>query len=281
MAAFAGYIRVSQVGGRSGPSFISPDVQEQTIRQLAKAHSLELSGIVQELDVSGGRPVDDRKLGELVRSVEAGDSGGIVVWKLSRFSRDLLDGVTVADRIIRAGGRLLAEDFDSNQGMSKAILGFLLGWAEEERDSRRSGWRAAQERAVARGIHLAPTPVGYLRTDEGTLVPGPDADLVRKAFQGRAKGASIRDCADLLGTSKSGTRSLFKSRTYRGPCPDGRYRQRECAPAACLRAPLAAGTAGARSTGQGRVDCEPGSLGGSRPVRCLRLHLFGHGWRQG
>jgi site-specific DNA recombinase len=217
VANFAGYIRVSQVAGRSGPSFIGPDVQEQTIRRLAKAHGLELSGIVQELDVSGGRAVDDRKLGELVRAVEAGDSGGIVVWKLSRFSRDLLDGVIVADRVIRAGGRLLAEDFDSNQGMSKAILGFLLGWAEEERMARRSGWRAAQERAVARGVHPTKTPVGYSRTKEGRLIPDLEkAGLVLEAFQARARGASIQDCADIVGASYSGARAMFKSSTYLG-----------------------------------------------------------------
>jgi DNA invertase Pin-like site-specific DNA recombinase len=217
VAAFSGYIRVSSVSGRAGASFISPDVQEQTIRRLAKAHGLELSSIVQELDVSGGRAADDRKLGELVRAVEAGDSGGIVVWKLSRFSRDLLDGVTVADRIIRAGGRLVAEDFDSNSGMSKAILGFLLGWAEEERDARRSGWRAAQERAVARGVHPTKTPIGYRRTEESTLVPDPEtAERVLQAFQARAQGASLQECADIAGVSHSGVRAMLKSPTYLG-----------------------------------------------------------------
>ncbi len=214
---FSGYVRVSTVGGRAGPSFISPDVQEQTIRRLALAHGLELSGITQELDVSGGKPVEERQLGQLVRDVESGASAGILVWKLSRFSRDLLDGVTVAHRVTAAGGRLLAEDFDSSQPMSKAILGLLLGFAEEERDARRAGWRAAQESAVARGVQPTKTPRGYLRTQEGTLVPDPaTADLVRQAFQARAQGASLQACADIVGGSKSGVRSLLQSSTYLG-----------------------------------------------------------------
>ena len=92
----------------------------------------------------------------------------------------------------------------------------FAGYIRVSQVAGRSGWRAAQERAVARGVHPAPTPIGYRRTDEGTLVPGPDADLVRKAFQVRAKGASVQECADLPGTSKSGTRTLFKSQTYLG-----------------------------------------------------------------
>jgi site-specific DNA recombinase len=176
-----------------------------------------LSAVVAELDASGAKPVDDRKLGDLVRAVEAGQSGGIIVWKLSRFSRDLLDGVTVADRVIRAGGRLLAEDFDSASGMSKAILGFLLGWAEEEREGRRAGWRAAQERAIARGVPPGRVAYGYIRTEDGTLAPDPEtADRVRAAFRARAQGASLYECAEIAGVSYSGARTMLASPTYKG-----------------------------------------------------------------
>src|SRR4051812_21559395 len=110
---FVGYIRVSDVNGRNGGSFISPDVQRETIERVAQAKGLELGEIVQELDVSGGKRVEDRKLGELVRAVEHGEAAGVIVWKLSRFSRSLLDAVEATNRITRAGGRLIAEDFDS------------------------------------------------------------------------------------------------------------------------------------------------------------------------
>jgi DNA invertase Pin-like site-specific DNA recombinase len=113
---FDGYIRVSDTKGRSGERFLSPDIQRDTIRQLAKTKGVELNEpIVEELDVSGGKRVEDRKLGRLVERVERGESDGIVVWKLSRFSRSLLDAVETTKRITDAGGRLIAEDFDSMQ----------------------------------------------------------------------------------------------------------------------------------------------------------------------
>jgi len=106
--------------------------------------------------------------------------------------------------------------------MGKAILGLLLGFAEEERTARKAGWRAAQERAIARGVHPTKTPVGYQRTKAGTLVPDPDkAGLVLQAFQDRARGSSIQECADLLGISSSGARSMFKSQTYLGHARTG------------------------------------------------------------
>jgi hypothetical protein len=70
--------------------------------------------------------------GRLVERVERGESAGTVVWKLSRFSRSLLDAVETTKRITDAGGRLIAEDFDSKQSMSKALLGLMAGLAEEE-----------------------------------------------------------------------------------------------------------------------------------------------------
>jgi DNA invertase Pin-like site-specific DNA recombinase len=189
----------------------------EAIRRLAAANKLELGEIVQELDVSGGRDIDDRRLGALVRAVESGESAGILVWRLSRFSRNLLDGVTVADRVTRAGGRLLATDFDSSQPMSKAILGLLLGFAEEERVAKQEGWRIAEERAIARGIHLSKAPRGYLKSTDGTLAVDPDqVEIVSAAFQARARGASLTECADLLGMSRTGVRRLLKSTTYLG-----------------------------------------------------------------
>src|SRR6266540_1084355 len=88
-----GYIRVSRVNGRSGESYRSPGDQRAVIERLAAAHGLTLGEVVIEEDVSGSRKIAQRELGRLVEKVEAGQSGGLIVWKVSRFSRSLLDGV--------------------------------------------------------------------------------------------------------------------------------------------------------------------------------------------
>ena len=50
-----GYIRVSQVNGRSGDRFISPQVQRDQIQGYARLHGHQLGVIFEELDQSGGR----------------------------------------------------------------------------------------------------------------------------------------------------------------------------------------------------------------------------------
>ena len=239
-----GYIRVSRVAGREGESFISPDVQRATIERLAATKGMELGEVVQELDVSGGVAIDQRELGRLVRKVEAGESDGIIVWKVSRFSRDQLDCITVARRIADAGGVLIGDDLDTSAPMGRAMLGFLSGWAEEERDHRRASWDEARRRAVARGATVSPTPVGYIRGTGGRLAPDPrDGAVRRRGVQpacgrrvvagsgglsdgrGRATAREEREAWSERWWGRSrGVMAVIRNEVYRGASVSGEYR---------------------------------------------------------
>lgn len=219
---FLGYVRVSRVGDRSGPAFISPDVQRDTIERLAAANGLELAELVEELDVSGGKAAEERRLEELVASIENGDAGGLLVWKVSRFSRSLVDGILTAERIRKAGGRIIGSDLDTGQPMGRALLGFLLGWAEEELDARRAGWREAQVRAAARGAYPSRTPLGYRKDSEGRLVvDSATADIVTRVFRMRATGSTLGECAAVLDAPASSVRALLSNTAYLGRIEHG------------------------------------------------------------
>ena len=85
------YIRVSQVRGRSGPSFISPTQQRERIEAWIKAFGHERGEVFEELDASGARR-DRPKLQEAIERIERGESDGIVVAKLDRFGRSSWTG---------------------------------------------------------------------------------------------------------------------------------------------------------------------------------------------
>lgn len=196
--AFDGYIRVSRVNGRTGDSYRSPGDQRAAIERLAQAHGLKLGEIVTEEDVSGSKKASQRELGRLVEKIEEGRSAGLIVWKVSRFSRSLLDGVTTASRISEAGGRLLGEDLDTSAPMGKALLGLMLGLAEEELDARRAGWKTAVDGAIQRGVYIGTTPVGFTKQADQTLRQNADAKVVREVFLSRASGRSWHSLADDL-----------------------------------------------------------------------------------
>ncbi len=76
-----GYVRVSGVGGRGGDSFLSPDLQRQSIERVCDREGLHLVDVVEELDRSGGdawRPLWNRSDGRLRRGVDQAVEQGAV-----------------------------------------------------------------------------------------------------------------------------------------------------------------------------------------------------------
>lgn len=70
-----GIVRVSQVNGRSGESFHSPDTQRERIRDACQRNGWDLLAVHEELDVSGGKPLAQRPgLLAAVLAVEQGRS---------------------------------------------------------------------------------------------------------------------------------------------------------------------------------------------------------------
>src|SRR5687767_6207399 len=103
------YIRVSRVAGREGETFISPDVQRETIARHIKGGGHEFVGEQIDLDQSGGK-IDRPGFERALAAVEAGEADGIAVAKLDRFARSVAGAAKALDRLEAAGGSLVAVD---------------------------------------------------------------------------------------------------------------------------------------------------------------------------
>ena len=237
--AFDGYVRVSDVGGRGGESYRSPGDQRAIVERLAGRFGLTLDEVVSEEDVKGSTAIEERELGRLVRKVEQGESGGLVVWNVKRYSRNWRDGLLVADRIFAAGGRLLAEDFQHVGMGARSMLSFVLELGEEDLRQRTETWDRSTAGAVARGIHSGSVPpLGYewpvtvIELGEGRrrvkklgpLEPTGDGPRVRAAFEAKAAGAPMSEVARILGVkSKSAATRVLQNRVYLGEARSGRH----------------------------------------------------------
>src|SRR5262249_4696444 len=102
-----GYVRVSQVSGRGGARFISPIVQREQIEAWAKAHGAVVGEVHEELDESGAR-ADRPLLLRAIERVETKECDGVVVAKLDRFGRSLVDSLAAIERIRKAGGTFVS-----------------------------------------------------------------------------------------------------------------------------------------------------------------------------
>jgi DNA invertase Pin-like site-specific DNA recombinase len=87
----AGYIRVSRIGGRSGEGYISPDEQRQQIERYASELGVRVADDAwgDDQDYSGGnfnRPGWEG----IVKRIESGELGGVIVLRVDRFARTCL-----------------------------------------------------------------------------------------------------------------------------------------------------------------------------------------------
>ena len=309
-----GYVRVSRVGGREGESFISPDVQKEKIAKHADLHGHSVVDVVVELDASGGR--DDRpKFQETLERIERGETDGVIVARLDRFVRSVAGAVRALERIKDAQAMLVSVDdgWDTSTAMGKFGLHLSLALGELELDRVKETWAVAQERAIRRGVHFAPTPpFGYRRGAGGKLEPVAEtAKLVGEVFRRRAGGESLTALAGFLNDADVGgpkgsiqwnagaVKRLLQNRAYVGEAYYGSLAQPEAHPAIAtqaefeaaqwsrlapsrLREPegaLLAGLlrcAGCRRAMQ-RTVAQPSSNGqpGSRDYRCRRHFTSG------
>jgi len=212
------YTRVSEVGGRGGDAFGSPDEQEASCRAFAATRGWEVDEVVYEGDVSGATPVEARDLGRLIRKCEARESEGILCRHLDRFGRNMVEGMLAYKRLDSCGTRLVAvaDGIDSTDPGAKTLLGFRLVMAEELFDRNRAARMNGKERAVHRGVYAAIAPFGYTKDDEGRLQPNDDAVTVRAIFRARADGRGFSDIAREAPLTRSGVRRVVMNRAYVG-----------------------------------------------------------------
>src|SRR3954449_1868438 len=196
-----GYIRVSRVGDRSGESYISPDLQRRSIEVWAAERGVEVIFHEPEENVSGGtmyRPVFNR----LMDRIRTRESGGLVVWKLDRFARTLVGGLTTLNELTQRRALFASATeplFDFTTADGRIFLQLNLMIAEYFRERTRESWQTSLTYAVGRGVHIAPVvPYGYDKDAGKRLVPNRAAPFVREAFERRAAGTPFPQIADWL-----------------------------------------------------------------------------------
>jgi DNA invertase Pin-like site-specific DNA recombinase len=196
------YIRVSDVKGRSGESFISPKEQEDRCRSALAARGLEVGDVYTDLDVSGGT-MERPEFAKIRKRIEDGVSGGIVVARIDRFGRTVARALDAIEEIDHAGGVVITAegDFDTSTAVGELVLGMMLQLAQFELRRIRENWSAAKRRAVERGVHIAPrVPAGYRRNEQTKILEpdGKHAKTIRDAYTMAARGDSYARIATLL-----------------------------------------------------------------------------------
>lgn len=181
------YRRVSQVAGREGDGFQSPELQAKAIEAYAGIHGHSVTPNPPELDVSGSklkRPILDK----IIARIRNDESDGMIVNDLDRYSRDVLGANLLLVEIKEAGGTLVSvhENIDITTPDGKMMFDFRMVIAENYLARSREKWAEAQRHAVEKGIYTENfVPPGLEKREDRRLYLSPDAPIIKQAWQMR------------------------------------------------------------------------------------------------
>lgn len=222
-----GVVRVSQPHGREGESFSSPKDQLAAIERLCDDQGWELAACHEEMKVSGDALLEDRPgLSQAVTGILSGNAQIIVADTTERLWWNHEVRAQVLRLVETAGGEVWSADQGNltSGNAAEEFSGTVRTAADRfSRQQNAEKSRRAVQRAVARGVvPWSGTGPGYLRGNDGRLVPDPaTAPIVVEAFERRDSGETVKQVRAYLASqgirrSYHGTSTLLKSRIVLG-----------------------------------------------------------------
>jgi site-specific DNA recombinase len=168
-----GYVRVStDEQSREG---VSLDVQTEKVRLYAQLHDLDLVDVIVDGGISA-KTLDRPGLSRILAMLDAGDVGGVVIAKLDRLTRSVVDLGTLLDRYFgeRAGKQLFSvgDSIDTRTAAGRLVLNVLMSVSQWERETIVERTRAAVDHKRSKGERIGNVPYGFtLGPDGKQLVP--------------------------------------------------------------------------------------------------------------
>ena len=185
--------------------------QETKLRQDVAERGFSVYRVYRDGGVSGAA-ADRTALSELMADARAGRFEEVLVWSVSRLSRNLSFLLTVMEELEQLGIRFpsLSESFDPATPDGKFILSALGAIAEMQRESWMEASRIGMEQRVRSGRWNGGTVLGYESVPDpsdprgGTrleIVPE-EAALVRQIFEMYAEGLGYKAIINRLGEGR-------------------------------------------------------------------------------
>ena len=171
---------------------------------------------------SGGT-LDRPALKRLLREIESGQVNVVVVYKIDRLSRSLMDFSKLVETFDRHDVTFVSvtQSFNTTTSMGRLTLNILLSFAQFERELSAERIRDKVAASRKRGLWMGGfPPLGYDIEDRRLLVNPEEADLIRHIFQRFTELGSGTTLVEELNRDGHRTKTWTSSST--GTLHDGR-----------------------------------------------------------
>lgn len=176
------YCRVSSETQRDNTSL---EMQLERISAHCLARQYEVVGVFQDVESASGY-VQRREFESALKLVRSSQADGLVCFKLDRFARNTIEGLSIA-RMLQAEGKhlvIMDLDLDTSTPMGRCVFAVLLAFAELERETIQGRTKAGRELKRSQGGYAGGRP------PYGWIVQG--RDLVEEPFQQCVRQRVIR-----------------------------------------------------------------------------------------
>lgn len=194
-----GVIRVSKE-----EQALSPEAQRDALARWCADNGAELVAVHEDIDVSGGAPLD-RRPGLLAALGDLGKLGAgvLLVAKRDRLARDPMVSAMAEAAAGRAGARVVSTAGEGTDGDGPADIlmrRMVDAFAEYERLIIGARTKAALAVKRARGERVGSVPYGYRLADDGTHLEADPAErrAVDLVLELRAEGLTLRAIGERL-----------------------------------------------------------------------------------
>ena len=175
-----GYVRISTSGQMENTSIA---VQKRTIQQYVKSRGWNLVEIFE--DVSSGSNTSRPGFEEMTNRLETNGFAAVVVTKLDRFSRSILDSATFIKGLLAKDKALISisENVDTGSIQGRMFFNLLMVIAENEREVINARMQGGRDELLREKKLPSSYIYGYTRDSSGDLaVVANEAEIVKEMF---------------------------------------------------------------------------------------------------
>lgn len=205
-----GYCRVSSVN--QVDNFSIP-AQKAAIRDYCERNNFKLIHFYEDRGISGAtmsRPA----LSKLLNDLENNIYDKVVVWSISRLSRNNADILQIVQRFETAGKAFhsISDNLGDNSASGKLLMNIFGALGEYERGMLIENVKSGLNQRARDGLHTGAPVLGYDRennSQRGLVINEAEAQIVKKIFKLYASGKGYRSIANTLNkegfTTKKGS----------------------------------------------------------------------------
>lgn len=181
--------------------------QLQTLRQYANLYNWVIADEYVDEGISGknitGRPAMQR----LVADIEQDKFHAVLVWKISRLSRNMLDTLTLLDKFEDYGVKFISysENFDTGSPIGRLVVQLMASIAEMERNTLSENVKLGMKQRALEGSWNGGVVFGYDSVEKELVINDEQAEVVKMIYTLYSQGKGLKAITNQL--NKEGFRT--------------------------------------------------------------------------